>query len=563
MILQNLQNYSQQTTLHGWQYFQSENGWLRKFIWFLVIVFHNALAIYFIWVNCNEYLEAKTITTINSTTSSLNNVMFPSVYICNLNQVTKSFLKEMEIQEHQLNHQHFIISEFIFGSPENHEHTGYKQRLLEVQMKITELYQKYGYQNDTLIFRLSQQKCKDMLLKVKWSDRPLKYFAKVFTESTEYGICCVINPYLEFEASIDKDVSWQRIKEEYLMTIPKGYASNGLQSGLMATIDLEIFNHALRWDSTGFKIGLSHPHSKMIMRNSGFNAPPGFLTEVALMPTLTMTNPKVTSRFSHEDRDCYVENEFELKYLKPDYGFHYSMSNCLYNSLYQKIIEECKCIFHLDYKFVKSQNPNLERCLGSKQLHCANKLLNKMGNEQEDMKKSLDVNGIIKPCFQSCNLQENNFILSQLVYPHTSLFKHHQDLCLIMEKINKICNDDSKKEIFESYYQHENITCKELSAFHLEQNESCQGGIEGGHVRAHKEYIRLIEFYHNYAKENIAKVTIFIRDPYCTSYIKNEKIPLIDFISNTGGLVGLCLGLSFISAIELIYHCVNCIFKKD
>ena len=65
-------------------------------------------------------------------------------------------------------------------------------------------------------------------------------------------------------------------------------------------------------------------------------------------------------------------------------------------------------------------------------------------------------------------------------------------------------------------------------------------------------------FYLRYAEENVAKIAVYLKNPYHTSIIKDVKITLTDFISNIGGLMGLYLGLSFISVFELLYHFIEC-----
>lgn len=37
---------------------------------------------------------------------------------------------------------------------------------------------------------------------------------------------------------------------------------------------------------------------------------------------------------------------------------------------------------------------------------------------------------------------------------------------------------------------------------------------------------------------------------------RDQKIPLIGFVANTGGLLGLCMGFSLVSAFEIVYHCI-------
>ncbi len=46
---------------------------------------------------------------------------------------------------------------------------------------------------------------------------------------------------------------------------------------------------------------------------------------------------------------------------------------------------------------------------------------------------------------------------------------------------------------------------------------------------------------------------IYLRDPYVKLYLRREKITVISFIGNVGGLLGLFLGFSFISVVEIFY----------
>jgi hypothetical protein len=48
------------------------------------------LSLYFMFINWNEFIDSTTVTSINSTTSSLTDLYFPSVFICNINQVQLS-----------------------------------------------------------------------------------------------------------------------------------------------------------------------------------------------------------------------------------------------------------------------------------------------------------------------------------------------------------------------------------------------------------------------------------------------------------------------------------------
>jgi hypothetical protein len=56
------------------------------------------------------------------------------------------------------------------------------------------------------------------------------------------------------------------------------------------------------------------------------------------------TSENAINRFKPEERGCYTEKEFHLKNLGPDDGYRYSMKNCLYASLLEKILTNCSCI---------------------------------------------------------------------------------------------------------------------------------------------------------------------------------------------------------------------------
>ena len=63
-----------------------------------------------------------------------------------------------------------------------------------------------------------------------------------------------------------------------------------------------------------------------------------------MTPTLISTSKNAMERFTPEERDCYSEDEISLKYLPRDHGYRYEMSNCLFESAFENILRECKCV---------------------------------------------------------------------------------------------------------------------------------------------------------------------------------------------------------------------------
>ena len=44
-----------------------------------------------------------------------------------------------------------------------------------------------------------------------------------------------------------------------------------------------------------------------------------------------------------------------------------------------------------------------------------------------------------------------------------------------------------------------------------------------------------------------------VQSPYITKITRDVAMSFITFVANSGGLLGLCIGFSFISAVELLY----------
>ena len=63
-------------------------------------------------------------------------------------------------------------------------------------------------------------------------------------------------------------------------------------------------------------------------------------------------------------------------------------------------------------------------------------------------------------------------------------------------------------------------------------------------------------------KSNLAVVHLFFTETQFLNYYKTELIGVSDFLSTRGGLLGLFLGFSFISAVEIFYFLVVDVLGK-
>ena len=89
-----LEEFCEDTTMDGWYYLAKKGiGKIRRAYWIGVVLCSLFLSGYFIYSATNEYLDASVIITVDSVTGSLDKVIFPSVVICNQNQVNTCFQK--------------------------------------------------------------------------------------------------------------------------------------------------------------------------------------------------------------------------------------------------------------------------------------------------------------------------------------------------------------------------------------------------------------------------------------------------------------------------------------
>ena len=77
---------------------------------------------------------------------------------------------------------------------------------------------------------------------------------------------------------------------------------------------------------------------------------------------------------------------------------------------------------------------------------------------------------------------------------------------------------------------------------------------------SNKTTLKTLEYeIYNYARQNLAIINIFIKESYTKRFRKTEKMSRISYIASSGGLLGLCMGFSFVSLAEIAYHCFLCV----
>ena len=89
------EEFCEETNLNGWYYMAKRNlSICSRLFWALMIMSSIGLAFFFCFGIITEFLNSNVIITVDSVSASLDQVLFPSLVVCNQNQVLESLRKE-------------------------------------------------------------------------------------------------------------------------------------------------------------------------------------------------------------------------------------------------------------------------------------------------------------------------------------------------------------------------------------------------------------------------------------------------------------------------------------
>ena len=255
------------------------------------------------------------------------------------------------------------------------------------------------------------------------------------------------NIFLDFDNNATKDATDRQYNGTLLHNIKYG-VRNGIKNGVELILDAEVFDYGyfLR-HSSGFMVALSDNLDKAIINQRGFYVRPGTVNLVSLKGEGIITTEDAIRRFDPDLRQCYRDDEFNFFYLNDESGYRYSIDNCLYEAVILKVIKECKCTPF----FAKLPNVDLQRCVGY-YLACARYFLENINNDKLNMTHAVDVDGKEKKCYQRCNLQSEHISVTSANYPSKNTFENRDEMCIVVQKLRRICDNPAKFKIFEQYY---------------------------------------------------------------------------------------------------------------
>ena len=559
-----LVKFCQQTTLHGWSYIVNEKGSFAKFLWIIAQIVFVSFASFLMTSNVIVYFNSTTKTSLESTTSSLDDLVFPGIFICNNNQVKASFLNQLTTYNKSWSSnfrdkvKKSFNRQFLHGNDEKDK---------ELASLVTEaLKEKFNWTEMIPIREISAPSCgKDMFLWVKTKGKSVKGYQYAYREPTDWGICCMISQHW-ITSGFNKTDGFTSDDFQSPLGVKKSTSA-----GVTILVDLESFDYSdKKAPSTGFDVVLGDTSDKPIPDINGLQIAPGTETLLRFGVTKTYVTDEAKQYLSPTKRNCYDSSEIHLMYHKPEDSYKYGMTHCLYDSKLQNIMKHCNCT----PGFISSNEIkkwNTKKTCFRKDLGCTEDWMHAPDEEKSDTLEEVELieNGVLttKRCLPSCDTDEIEVTTSFSTYPNYAMFLERPEVCIIMQKLVRICTDISyqaKKESFEKVYGLNGINgsiCYDL--YHAHKEDKVCNPKKSLKEEDKSKHEKLVRFLFKYAQENLAYIKVGMKNHFYTKVKRDLEITRLDFFNAVGGMLGLCLGLSIISVFELFFHFVKFLLCRN
>ena len=561
-------DFCEQTSLHGWNFLLFRNFKSRHVMfWTFIIISAFTWCVVMIYLNAKEFSEATVDFQTETLTKPLNDVHFPSIFISNKNMFRKSIINEILQDEAVSNFTSTaeLLSlwsrGFIFGTVTNSEFTQSElvaDYVFAQSNKWPNVF--YNFVNTSLkyhgdkVFPSTLHFFQDHTLKSFLDpDHIEAYSQQIMAHSTLDDTVLMISfkgkgiyhfgghladYYLPTNTFVPlfEDQGFQM---NDLHSLKPGTKS-GLKNGITFLLDTEIYDFTFsESQDEGFLLGIKHHLDFESFQLNSIDISPGAYLKIGVSSEVISTDESIRKRFDPDQTKCYFDGEIELDHL-PSPTYRYSMTNCLYEAYNQKILDQCNCSV-----FTAPFNPQeFDSCIQTaNQCLVQNNLF--YGRFQEIISR-----GEKKTCYARCNDQTFTAKQSVSKYPNLLTFPQNGfDFCATLVKIRQSCKNPVKKRTLIEMYP---AICDALENVQLDLTSL---GCEKWNFEALKVNLshEVIDGVKEYAKDNLAKVTVFMKDPYVKQIKRDVKISITSFFSNVGGLLGLFQGISLISIIEIAY----------
>ncbi|XP_037959011.1 pickpocket protein 11 [Teleopsis dalmanni] len=350
-FVENLRNYCNTTSLHGFNYITRKGITSKERIfWISVVVISIVVSIVLVIVSWLWNRETPTVTVIESSHFPTWNIPFPAITICNFNKISKykaihlakTLNRPANLTEADLLNLFRITMYFSFAV----NHTTEEYQTLEKVLQQNDLTIKQ------LIMGLSPD-CMQMISRCIWKGSNTRCDSLFQRVNTTEGICCSFNYFGRTTNNFPEKIAYQVPKRPYRVT------GCGYPTGLSVILNPMADDYfGTYFSSYGFRL----------LIHDAYNFP----DENAETKVVTATrecfvriNPEstyATSDIKTMDmtlRNCLFSNERRLSIMQ-----RYSFINCMTECRVSILFQRCGCV-----PYNLPNNGNLPTC-GLKQISC-------------------------------------------------------------------------------------------------------------------------------------------------------------------------------------------------
>ncbi|XP_046454006.1 pickpocket protein 28-like isoform X2 [Daphnia pulex] len=461
-----LRDFMHATSMHGLKYAaEKEATWIERFLWIALFLACFCTAVFFIMRMWSKWVSSPVIISVESTDFPNSMISFPTVSVCNVNQVSNAIvlalIKSKIYREANMSRENLLdlLGGLMRGGVPDSGEDYITQ--LEDSIHLGDLTSA----NLTFFMRNVAQPCSQMLLYCEWQSKPVNCSDIFQLVPSNQGFCCVYN------------LQTVHLNRKRNRAVPAGQQpvkahGEGVQMGLTVLLDAQIDDYALTSSFFhGFKVLIHHPEDQPDPSTKGFAVSPG--SEVFI-------GVSASSIFSTDDvrlltpaaRNCRYSYENHLNYFS-----RYSQSNCLMERMARSITRQCGC---LPFYFLVGDEATPT---------CRFKKKSCVQSAFHDFYQK-DVN-----CPVNCNTTSYTADISRGHFPN-----------------------------------------RDFRASRMARNTKA-----------------LIN--DTYLQNNVALLHVFFRDRSGIQYRRDVRYEWQDFVSAVGGLLGLGVGFSLLSLMEILYFC--------
>ncbi|XP_077285587.1 pickpocket protein 28-like isoform X2 [Arctopsyche grandis] len=451
-----------------------------------------------VWVKWNQ---SPVIVSFAETSTPVWQVPFPAITICSETKARQSIYNFTEIYHRDydnLTEQEILDYEAISLVCENH--------LLQTGNKFTD------HKTIDLLKNVAPQ-FEEMMWHCKWKSK-IENCSKIFSPvMTEEGLCFSFN-MLDAEELFRKEMMHKEYhyldhgRKSEGWTLDRGYPKNlpldtypvrGTGSGAKAglVILLRAYNYDLdylcRGPVQGFKILLHSPTEVPRVSQQYFRVPLSQEVIAAIKPNM-MTTSEGLKDYDPERRQCFFPYERKLKFFKV-----YTQRNCELECLTNYTMLQCSCV-----TFSMPRDPSMPICSA----------------------------GSVK-----CAADAQDELLTQEIVSGLSETKPDSE------------EDAETKELREGL---QNIA-KQCNCLPACTSINYDVEVSQADFNWQKLFIAFKANFSELPDVNMARMVLFFKESQFITSRRSELYGQTDFLANCGGLLGLFLGFSILSLIEIVY----------